>query len=218
MRHQNKKGHLSRNNSSRKALLMIMANNLIKHQRMETTIAKAKALRSYVEPLITLAKNGHDSISARRRAFKKLCDKTSVKFLFDELAPLYKDIPGGYTRIIQSRDRKGDGAQLVIMELTKRTRTDDELLGIKEIKKEKPKKDKETTTSADGKAPAVKAKKTGAADKKKTVKKDEKASEKDSPKKEGNIVESVRKEKVRKEQKKVQQKSFFKRFRRKTID
>ncbi|MGB2630703.1 MAG: 50S ribosomal protein L17, partial [Candidatus Omnitrophota bacterium] len=107
MRHRKNKGRLSRRTSWRKATLKSLANDLFTYQRIETTRAKARALRSFAEPLITLAKNGTDSVAARRQAFKKLCDKKVVKILFDELGPLYKDIPGGYTRIIPFGTRKG---------------------------------------------------------------------------------------------------------------
>ena len=82
MRHRNKKGRLSRRTAWRKATLKSLANDLLKYQRIETTMAKAKALRSYAEPLITLAKNKPDSVSARRRALQKLNDREMVKVLF----------------------------------------------------------------------------------------------------------------------------------------
>jgi large subunit ribosomal protein L17 len=224
MRHQNKRGRLSRNISSRKALLKIMANNLIMHQRMETTIAKAKALKVFIEPIITLAKNNPDSVAAKRLAYKKLCDRKNVKFLFDELAPLYKDIPGGYTRILQSGIRKGDGAQLVMMELVKRTISDDKLLGLekKALIKEKGKKRKEKELEAQSQEGANEGQTKKAKGKKSGTEKasDEKHAAPDVSvtKKEERIGADVRKEKAKKEQKKVQQKGFLKRFRRKSMD
>ncbi|MGB3242062.1 MAG: 50S ribosomal protein L17, partial [Candidatus Omnitrophota bacterium] len=156
MRHRKKKGRLSRRTSWRKATLRSLANDLFKYQRIETTMAKAKALKSYAEPLITIAKKDTASVTARRRVFQKLCDKSIVKSLFDELAPLYKDVSGGYTRIMQSGTRKGDGAELAIMELTKRTISDEDLLGItreKELaKKKKKKKEKAPEEMAEEKA------------------------------------------------------------------
>ncbi len=135
MRHRMKKGRLNRNISATKALFKIMTNDLFTYQRIETTMAKAKALRGVAEPLITLAKNNPDSVHARRLAYKKLCDRVVVKSLFDDIAPLYKDINGGYTRIMASGNRKGDGAPMAIMELTKRTISDEDLLGKKKVLK-----------------------------------------------------------------------------------
>jgi len=219
MRHLNKKGRLNRNISHRKALLKNMTISLFRYQRIETTLAKAKALKSFAEPLITMAKKEPGSVSAKRRAFKKLCDKDIVKVLFRDLAPLYKDIPGGYTRIIPLGARKGDGAKKVILELTKKTLSDDELPG-----KGKPKESKKASRGKAGsKSRAPRSKGPGA--KKKTA--DEEKAEKsadttsapdiDVVKKEEHFVEDVKKEKAKKEQKKISSKGIFKRFRRKSI-
>jgi large subunit ribosomal protein L17 len=206
MRHGKKKGRLSRRTSWRKATLKSLANDLFTYQRIETTMAKAKALRSFAEPLITLAKND-SSVTARRRAFQQLCDKAVVKSLFDELAPLYKNVPGGYTRIMPLGTRKGDGAQLAIMELTKRTISDEELLGVPK-EKEKPKK----------KAKAAKAKE---AEEKKPEEKKHVAPEVKEEEKEERAIEEVKKEKAKTEQKKVEKKGekrgFFRRFQRKSF-
>ena len=202
MRHRNKKGRLNRRSAWRKATLKSLANDLFRYQRIETTLTKAKALRSFAEPIITLAKNNADSVSARRQAFQKLCDKTIVKLLFDQIGPLYKDTPGGYTRIMALGTRKGDGAQMAIMELTKRTISDEDLLGTKE-KKVKAKSPKKEALVKDEKKPAAKS---------------HVAPEVDIAEKEKRAVEDKRKEQAKNEQKKISKKGgLFKRFRRKSI-
>ncbi len=204
MRHCNKKGRLNRRTSWRKATLKSLANDLFTYERIETTLAKAKALRVFAEPLITLAKNNPGSINARRQVFQKLCDKSVVKSLFTDIAPLYKDISGGYTRIIALGGRKGDGAQMAIMELTKRTVSDEELLGKKEEKK-KPKK-------------KVKEKKEQPAEEKEAKGEvHHVAPEVDIEEQEERSVEDIKKEKAKTEQKKVTKQGIFKRFRRKSI-
>ena len=134
MRHRKKKGRLNRKTASRKAMLKHLANALFTYQRIETTLAKAKALRSFAEPLITLAKKNPNSVTARRRVVSRLSDKTVVKTLFDTVSPLYLDVPGGYTRIMPLGARKGDGTQMAIIELTKKTISDAKLLKIETIK------------------------------------------------------------------------------------
>ncbi|MFH1305018.1 MAG: 50S ribosomal protein L17 [Candidatus Omnitrophota bacterium] len=200
MRHRKKKGRLSRNTAWRKATLKSLANDLFKHQRIETTMAKARALRSFAEPLITLAKKSPGSIIAMRRAFQKLSDKDTVKNLFTNLAPLYKDVNGGYTRIMAFGDRRGDGARMAIMELTKRTISDEELLGIDTKEKEKKRKPK-----------AQKGKKEER-EKTKTVHPAAKTEEKDK-----HSAIDVKKEKAKTEREKVTKRGFFKRFQRKSI-
>lgn len=202
MRHCNKKGRLNRRTSWRKATLKSMANDLFVFQRIETTMAKAKALRSYAEPLITLAKKNPDSVAARRQAYRKLCDRTVVKSLFDNLAPLYTDVPGGYTRIMPLGTRRGDGARMVIMELTKRTISDKELLGTAE--KEPAKKKAKAAKKQDEKQDAQEQK--GHA-----------APEVDIEEKEERAVEDIKREQAKTEQKKIEKKGIFKRFRRKSM-
>lgn len=204
MRHGNRKGRLSRGISWRKATLKSMTNDLLTYQRIETTVAKAKALRMFVEPLITLAKNNPDSVSARRQAFSKLCNRKVVTGLFNEIGPLYKEIPGGYTRIMPLGNRRGDGAQMVIMELTKKTISDEDLLGItKEKQKVKRTKAKEEVKAKDAENAKGKA---------------HSAPEVDIAKKEERAVEDIKKEKAKNEQKKITKKGgFFKRFQRKSI-
>jgi len=115
MRHNKKLNHLGRTSSHRKAMLSNMANSLIFHKRISTTVAKAKALRIYVEPLITKAKD--DSTHSRRIVFESLKSKTAVAMLFREVAEKVGDRPGGYTRILKTGNRIGDNADMCIIEL-----------------------------------------------------------------------------------------------------
>lgn len=115
MRHGKKFNHLGRTAPHRKAMLSNMASSLILHKRISTTVAKAKALRVYVEPLITKSKT--DSTHSRRVVFSYLQDKETVKELFDEVAQKVNDRPGGYTRIIKMGNRLGDNADMCMMEL-----------------------------------------------------------------------------------------------------
>ncbi len=115
MRHRKSFNHLGRNASHRKAMLSNMATSLIVHKRITTTLAKAKALRAYVEPLITRSKD--DSTHSRRIVFSMLQDKAAVVELFREVAVKVADRPGGYTRIIKLGKRLGDNADMAMMEL-----------------------------------------------------------------------------------------------------
>jgi large subunit ribosomal protein L17 len=115
MRHGKKFNHLGRTAPHRKAMLSNMASSLILHKRISTTVAKAKALRKYVEPLITKAKD--DTTQSRRVVFSYLQDKDSVKELFGDIASRVATRPGGYTRIIKTNTRLGDNADMCIMEL-----------------------------------------------------------------------------------------------------
>ena len=147
MRHNKKFNHLGRKSAHRKALLANMACSLIKHKRIETTLAKAKALRVYVEPLITKSKAANDivitpivkkvkqkqadgtvvvvertinlnsSTAARRLVFSYLKDKEAVKELFSAVAPKVADRPGGYTRVLKTGFRQGDAAEMAMIEL-----------------------------------------------------------------------------------------------------
>jgi len=118
MRHNKSGRKLNRNSSHRKAMFSNMANSLFDHEIIKTTLPKAKELRRVAEPLITLAKS--DSVSNRRSAFSKLRDKEMVGKLFNELAPRYKDRPGGYTRILKCGFRSGDSAPMAYIELVDR--------------------------------------------------------------------------------------------------
>lgn len=115
MRHGKTVNHLGRTASHRSAMLANMASSLIVHKRITTTLAKAKALRKYVEPIITKGKD--DSTNSRRVVFSYLGNKDSVKELFGTVAPKVGDRPGGYTRILKLTNRKGDNAEMAIMEL-----------------------------------------------------------------------------------------------------
>lgn len=115
MRHNKKINHLGRQAGHRKALMSNMASSLILNKRIETTVAKAKALRKFVEPLITKSKE--DTTHSRRVVFSYLKDKYAVTELFREVAPRIADRPGGYTRILHTGFRLGDGSEMCIIEL-----------------------------------------------------------------------------------------------------
>ena len=115
MRHRKKFNHLSRTSAHRKAMLANMASSLILHKRITTTTAKAKELRTFVEPIITRSKE--DSTHSRRMVFKNLRDKYAVSELFREVATKIAERPGGYTRIIKLGNRLGDNADMCIIEL-----------------------------------------------------------------------------------------------------
>jgi len=116
MRHQKTRNKLGRDSAHRKALLMNLSKEIIDHERITTTDAKAKAVKPEIEKLITLAKRG--DLHARRQALSTLAqDKFAVHKLFEELAPRYVDRPGGYTRILKLGPRKSDGTEMVFIEL-----------------------------------------------------------------------------------------------------
>src|SRR5476651_1618018 len=115
MRHGKKLNHLGRTNSHRKAMMSNMATSLILHKRITTTLAKAKALRGYVEPLLTKSKS--DTTHSRRTVFSYLQDKDTVNILFRDIAEKIANRPGGYTRIIKMENRLGDNAEMALIEL-----------------------------------------------------------------------------------------------------
>jgi len=115
MRHRNTVKKLSRDRDSRKALMKNLAESLVLYERIQTTEVKAKALRSFVEPLITKA--AEDTLANRRYLLKHLPTENSVKKLLEVLGPKYKSRPGGYTRIMKIGTRKGDNAPQVVIEL-----------------------------------------------------------------------------------------------------
>jgi len=115
MRHAKKFNHLGRKTAHRKALLMNLSNSLIEHKRIFTTVAKAKALRTFIEPLITRSKT--NDTHNRRTVFSYLKNKYAVTELFDVVAPKVGDRPGGYTRIIKTGFRAGDSADMAMIEL-----------------------------------------------------------------------------------------------------
>jgi len=131
MRHRKKSEKFSRSRAQRKALIRSLLRSLFIYERIVTTQSKAKGIRGWVDKLIEWAKK--DTLHHRRLAYRVLCDHKLVKRLFEEIAPRFKDISGGYTRIVNIGYRKGDGAFLSLLELTR----------VKEEKKGKKKKEKE---------------------------------------------------------------------------
>ena len=115
MRHNKAINHLGRKSGHRKAMLANMATSLIMHKRVQTTVAKAKALKMYVEPLITKSKE--DTTHSRRTVFSYLKNKEAVKELFGVIAPKIADRPGGYTRVLHTGFRLGDGSDMALIEL-----------------------------------------------------------------------------------------------------
>jgi len=115
VRHRNKGRQLSRTATHRKATLRNLATALFRHERIETTSAKAKELRPFAERLITLARRG--DVHARRLAGRKIQDRQVLGKLFDDIAPRYVERPGGYTRILKVGTRKGDAAEMSLIEL-----------------------------------------------------------------------------------------------------
>ena len=132
MRHNKSFNHLGRKSGNRKALLANMASSLIEHKRITTTVAKAKALQSYIEPLITKSKV--DSTHSRRIVFSYLKNKEAVAELFRTVAPKVADRPGGYTRVLKTGFRQGDGADMAIIELVDFNEADHKIsLSIKQL-------------------------------------------------------------------------------------
>jgi len=156
MRHNKKFNHLGRKTAHRKAMLSNMATSLLIHKRIKTTVAKAKALRLYVEPLITKSKN--DSTHSRRIVFSYLRSKEAVTELFRDISEKVADRPGGYTRIIKLGNRLGDNAEMCMIELVD---YNEHMLSTKETKKKSrrsrrggAKKATETTTATETKTEA----------------------------------------------------------------
>src|SRR5512133_3842758 len=118
MRHRHGLRKLNRTSAHRLAMLRNMSNSLLRHERIKTTVPKAKELRRVVEPLITLAKEA--TVANRRLAFNRLRDREMVLKLFNELGPRYKTRPGGYTRILKFGFRAGDNAPMALVELVDR--------------------------------------------------------------------------------------------------
>lgn len=132
MRHQRKINHLGRSSDHRKAMLSNMATSLILHKKISTTLAKAKALRKYVEPLLTKSKD--DTTHSRRVVFSYLQDKSAVTELFRDISPKIINRSGGYTRILKTGFRLGDSAEMCLMELVD---YNENLLTVKSDKKAK---------------------------------------------------------------------------------
>ena len=135
MRHRKSGRQLNRNSSHRKAMFKNMANSLILHETIKTTLPKAKELRRVVEPLITRAKS--DSVANRRHIFSKLRDDATVAKLFVAVGPFYKDRPGGYVRILKAGFRTGDKAPMALVQLV-------DFESVEEVVTEAPKKEVKT--------------------------------------------------------------------------
>jgi len=148
MRHGKKINHLSRTDSHRRSMLSNMASSLILHKRITTTLAKAKALRTYVEPLITKSKT--DTTHSRRTAFSYLKDKEVVTILFREIAEKVATRPGGYTRILKLGNRLGDNASMAMIELVDYNElyTTGEVTAEKKTTRRRGAKAKKATTDA----------------------------------------------------------------------
>lgn len=124
MRHRNSGRKFGRTSSHRKAMFSNMCNSLIEHELIKTTLAKAKDLRGYIEPLITVSKS--DSVASRRHAFDILRSKGAVGKLFTVLGPRYVARPGGYVRVLKCGFREGDNAPMAIVELVDRPKKSDD--------------------------------------------------------------------------------------------
>lgn len=122
MRHRNSGRKLNRTSSHRKAMFSNMCSSLIEHELIKTTLPKAKELRRYIEPLITVSKS--DSVASRRHVFDTLRSKSAVGKLFTVLGPRYVERPGGYVRVLKCGYRSGDNAPMAIVELVDRPVTD----------------------------------------------------------------------------------------------
>ena len=144
MRHNKKFNHLGRTADHRQAMLANMAISLIMHKRITTTVAKAKALKKYVEPLITKAKE--DSTNARRVVFSYLQNKYAIKELFGEVSAKVGDRPGGYTRIIKLGTRQGDAAPICFIELV----DFDENMAKTAAKKKSTRRSRKSTKAIEG--------------------------------------------------------------------
>ncbi len=176
MNHGNRQKRLGRDSSHRKAMMSNMAASLIKHEQIKTTLVKAKAIKPYVEKLITLGKQAsakpETALAKRRQAISILRDEAQVKKLFDILAERYESRQGGYTRVLKAGFRYGDCAPMAVIELVDRDETakgkdsgptsfDEEIVESvqeeKAAKAKKPAAKKSTNTKAPGVAPAKKA-------------------------------------------------------------
>jgi large subunit ribosomal protein L17 len=170
MRHGDKQNNLGRKSAHRDAMLGNMASSLIKHKRISTTVAKAKALRKFVEPLITKAKD--DTTHSRRSVFSYLSDKDAVTVLFREVAQKIGDRPGGYTRILKTGTRLGDSAEMCIIELVD---FNESMLAAKADVKAKATRRSRKSTKPAGESVATDEKKPAAKSAKKKVEKAEEA-------------------------------------------
>ncbi|MGP1473559.1 MAG: 50S ribosomal protein L17 [Prevotella intermedia] len=150
MRHNKKFNHLGRTASHRSAMLSNMAISLIKHKRITTTLAKAKALKKFVEPLITRAKD--DTTNSRRVVFRYLQDKEAVNELFKEISVKVGDRPGGYTRVIKLGLRKGDAAPIAFIELVD---YNENMAKTPKAEAKKTRRSRRSTKKVEGEVPAT---------------------------------------------------------------
>ena len=150
MRHNKKFNHLGRTASHRSAMLSNMAISLIKHKRITTTLAKAKALKKFVEPLITRAKD--DTTNSRRVVFRYLQDKEAVNELFKEISVKVGDRPGGYTRVIKLGLRKGDAAPIAFIELVD---YNENMAKTPKAEAKKTRRSRRSTKKVEGEAPVT---------------------------------------------------------------
>ena len=150
MRHNKKFNHLGRTASHRDAMLANMAVSLIMHKRITTTLAKAKALKKYVEPLITRSKE--DTTNSRRVVFRYLQKKEAIKELFSTVAAKVADRPGGYTRVIKLGTRQGDAAEIAFIELVD---FDENMAKAPKTEAKKTRRSRRSTKKADAPAEAV---------------------------------------------------------------
>jgi len=152
MRHGKKFNHLGRKSAHRKAMLANMASSLIMHKRINTTVAKAKALRKFVEPLITKSKD--DSTQSRRVVFSYLRDKNAVAELYREVAIKIADRPGGYTRILKTGNRLGDNAEMCFIELVdyNENMMTEPKKAVKKTRRRKPSAKKKATITTEASA------------------------------------------------------------------
>lgn len=147
MRHRKSSAKLGKTGSHRRAMLRNMVTSLLRHERIKTTLPKAKEARRYAEKMITLGKK--ETLAARRRAYRFISDTVVVQKIFDNLAYRYVERKGGYTRIIKIGPRRGDAAEMVFLELVDRPEpTEEELKDDKKKKAGDPKKDKVTKTES----------------------------------------------------------------------
>ena len=191
MRHGKKFNHLGRKTAHRKAMLSNMASSLILHKRINKTVAKAKALRLFVEPLLTKSKT--DSTHSRRVVFSYLQNKHSVSELFRDVAPKIADRPGGYTRILKTGNRLGDNAEMCLIELVdfNETYTTEKKSAAKKVPAKKAPAKKEAAKKKAVKKKATKKKEA----KKKAALKKSPAKKKAAPKKKNGRKAAARKKK-----------------------
>ncbi len=208
MRHRNKTKKLGRTKSHRRATLSNMARSIIEHQQIKTTLAKAKAARGVIERLITFGKK--DTVAARRQAFKLLQNHLLVKKLFDEVAPTFADRKGGYTRVIKLGQRRGDGAELAVLQLVgfEPMIIDEKKSTGKKKKKEAPAKEKAEKKAVEEKEVEAKTEEMPVEEKVEAEKETKKAEAKAKPeKKEKKTKKAAAKKETAKKEAKSKDKS-----------